>query len=240
MDLTPPLAGLIFDKDGTLFDFLASWGTWTQRLLLEVADGDPALAAELGRRIGYEPVHGFAPDSPVIAGTAADIAALLAPALPGLGVTELVQRMNRLAAQVPVVPVVPLAPLMMRLRARGLRLAVMTNDSETPARAHLVAAGVGEAFDLVLGADSGFGAKPDPGPLQACAQAWGLAPAQVAMIGDSRHDLAAGAAAGMRRIAVLSGLARAEELAPWADVVLPDIGALEAWLDAGGPVLAKS
>jgi phosphoglycolate phosphatase len=34
----------------------------------------------------------------------------------------------------------------------------------------------------------------------------------------------------MRTIAVLTGIAKHEELAPHADVVLPDIGAIPGWL----------
>jgi phosphoglycolate phosphatase len=60
----------------------------------------------------------------------------------------------------------------------------------------------------------------------------GLDPARIAMIGDSTHDLDAGRAAGMVTVAVLTGPASAESLAPHADVVLPDIGHLPAWLDA--------
>jgi phosphoglycolate phosphatase len=51
------------------------------------------------------------------------------------------------------------------------------------------------------------------------------------MVGDSRHDLEAGRSAGMRTVAVLTGIAGAAELAPLADVVLTDIGALPDWLD---------
>ena len=51
-----------------------------------------------------------------------------------------------------------------------------------------------------------------------------------AMVGDSRHDLDAGRAAGMRTIAVLTGIAKREDLAPHADVVLADIGAIPGWL----------
>lgn len=52
------------------------------------------------------------------------------------------------------------------------------------------------------------------------------------MVGDSRHDLAAGQAAGMRTVGVLTGLASARDLADGATVVLPDIGHLPAWVDA--------
>jgi phosphoglycolate phosphatase len=36
----------------------------------------------------------------------------------------------------------------------------------------------------------------------------------------------------MRTVAVLTGMARSEDLAELADAVLPDIGALPAWLDS--------
>ena len=62
----------------------------------------------------------------------------------------------------------------------------------------------------------------------------GLDPARVAMVGDSRHDLEAGRAAGMRTVAVLTGVARREDLEPHADVVLADIGALPGWLSGLG------
>jgi phosphoglycolate phosphatase len=51
------------------------------------------------------------------------------------------------------------------------------------------------------------------------------------MIGDSLHDLHAGRAAGMAVMGVLTGPATEAELAPHADVVLPSIAALPAWLD---------
>ena len=64
----------------------------------------------------------------------------------------------------------------------------------------------------------------------AFARQLGLDPSRVAMVGDSRHDLEAGRAAGMRVVAVLTGIARREDLEPHADVVLADIGAILDWL----------
>ena len=60
----------------------------------------------------------------------------------------------------------------------------------------------------------------------------GLDPEAVAMIGDSLHDLEAGHAAGMVTVGVLTGPATRAELAPVADVILDDIGALPDWLGA--------
>lgn len=229
------IAGILFDKDGTLFDFHRSWGGWAQALIGELAAGDPALAQALASSAGYDLARGrFDPSSPVIAGTPAEIAALLLPHLPGHDAGGLTDLLNRRAARASMVEAVPLAPFLAGLRGRGLRLGVATNDAEQAARAHLAAAGVAEAFDFVAGYDSGHGGKPAPGMLLAFARATGLPPAQVAMVGDSRHDLQAGRAAGMVTVAVLTGMAGPEELRPLADTVLPDIGHLPAWLDPRG------
>ena len=106
----------------------------------------------------------------------------------------------------------------------------MTNDSEFAARAQLRSAGVERHFTFVAGFDSGFGAKPAPGPLLAFAEQAGLDPSRVAMVGDSLHDLHAGRAAGMQTLGVLTGTALAHDLAPHADVVFDHIGHIPGWL----------
>jgi phosphoglycolate phosphatase len=139
--------------------------------------------------------------------------------------------LNEKAESAPQANATPLVPLFDGLRARGLRLGVATNDAEGPARAHLNAAGVSGHFDFVAGFDSGHGAKPSPGQLLAFARAVGVAPDRVAMVGDSTHDLIAGRNAGMVTVGVLTGMAGAQDLRPFADAVLPDIGHLPDWLD---------
>lgn len=227
------ISGILFDKDGTLFDFRATWGGWSRRLLLDLAAEAGVAPGTLGRAVGFDVATGtFAPDSAVIAHPVPEIAALLLPHLPGMGAAALVERMNALSAEAELVPAVPLRPLFARFRAMGLRIGLVTNDGEAPARAHLAWAGIEGFFDFVAGFDSGHGAKPEPGPLLAFARAEGLPPAEVVMVGDSRHDLVAGRAAGMPVVAVLTGVAGAGELAPVADAVLPDIGHLPGWIAA--------
>lgn len=224
--------GIVFDKDGTLFDFRRSWGGWVQGVLAELAT-DPGHAAALADVLGFDPATGdFLADSPVIAASTAEIADVLLPLLPEQDLTRLEARLNRLAGAADMMPAVPLRPLLQALRSRGLRLGVATNDVEASARAHLLAQDVAGFFDLVAGYDSGHGAKPGPGMLLAFAAQTGLNPARVLMVGDSRHDLMAARAAGMRPVAVLTGIAPAADLAPLAEAVLPDIGALPGWIDA--------
>lgn len=223
--------GVVFDKDGTLFDFRQSWAGWVHGVLAELGR-DPDHAAALANALRFDPATGdFFADSPVIAASTAEIADVLLPLLPDMTHAPLETRLNRLAGTAQMRPAVPLRPLLLALRSRGLRLGLATNDVESSARAHLLAQDVADLFDLVAGYDSGHGAKPGPGMLLAFAAQTGLDPARVLMVGDSLHDLMAGRAAGMRPVAVLTGVALAADLAPMAEVVLPDIGALPGWID---------
>lgn len=227
------IKGLVFDKDGTLFDFSATWEAWAVAFLLRASDGDRDRAAEVGRHIGFDlDTQKFNRDSIVIAGTPGEVTKALAPHFAHLNYDELLNLLNEEAEKAPQREAVPLTPLLTLLRERGFKLGVATNDAETPARAHLNQSNVTMFFDFIAGFDSGHGGKPAPGQLLAFAAHTGLDPSTVAMVGDSTHDLRAGRAAGMTCIAVLTGLATTDELAPFADIVLPDIGHLPAWLDS--------
>ncbi|WP_370284472.1 HAD family hydrolase [Pseudooceanicola nanhaiensis] len=227
------LDGILFDKDGTLFDFARTWNSWAGELIAETCRGEPERAERLAAALRYDlGAQAFRPDSPVIAGTNREAAELAVSALPEWTVEDMEVHLMESAARLVQVPATDLAPLLEALRRAGLKLGVMTNDTEYAARAHLDQAGVTEFFDMVIGFDSGYGAKPDPEPLLAFATAQGLAPGRVAMVGDSTHDLIAGRAAGMVCIAVLTGTALEHELAPFADHVFPDIGHLTGGLAA--------
>jgi len=226
------ITGILFDKDGTLFDFAASWTGWARVVIDRLADGDAILEVAVAARVGFDLDRGaFRPDSIAIAGTASQLAAALAPVLPHVTAPEIMRRLQDGADLAPMVPVIPLAPLMAGLAARNLTLGVATNGSAHEARSQLAAAGILEVFAFVAGYDSGYGAKPLPGMCRAFADSQGLDASGVLMVGDSLHDLHAGRAAGMRTVAVLTGMASHADLAPHADLVLPHIGHLPDWLD---------
>ncbi len=223
------MKGLVFDKDGTLFDFNATWGPYAKRLLTELARDDAHLD-QLASLMGVNIVEArFTPDSVFIAETAKVWTALLVPHL-GISQDELFELVSDKAMCVPQVPAIDLVPYFARLKEQGYVLGIATNDTEAPARSHLAANGVLEFFDFVAGADSGFGAKPQCGQLDAFCVATGLAPQDCAMIGDSLHDLHAGRDAGMTPVAVLTGPMPRHVLEPHAAVVLDTIADLPDWL----------
>lgn len=227
---------LVFDKDGTLFDFHATWGAWSAGFIENLAGDDPVRRDVLADAMGYDLVAGtFHRWSPVIAETVDVLVAIIHAALPDMDEADLRARVLETSSHAPQVEATALVPLLGRLRAEGYTLGLATNDGEAPARAHLERAGIAGAFEFIAGYDSGHGGKPGPGMLRAFCAATGSEPARTVMIGDSTHDLVAGRAAGMTTVGVLTGLAAAEDLAPHADAVLADIAALPGWLGLAEP-----
>ena len=227
------IRGVIFDKDGTLFDFQSTWGIWTAQILARIAGSDGVLLEQLARSLGYDrKTRKVKPGSVIVAGTPMQIAAVIQDHIPGMGQSQICGWLNQEAETAPQVLVTDLHILTAELRRIDLGLCVMTNDAEGPARAHLASVQALDLFDLVIGSDSGFGAKPQAAPLLALADTMDIPAAACVMVGDSTHDLSAGRAAGMRTVAVLTGLAEAAELTRLADAVLPDVSHLPAWISA--------
>jgi len=227
------IRGVIFDKDGTLFDFQSTWGIWTAQVLARIAGSDEALLQQLAEALGYDTqTRRVQPGSVIVAATPMDIAAVVKDCIPALSQTQICDWLNEEAKTAPQVLVTDLHRLTAELRRINLGLCVMTNDAEAPARTHLASVQASGLFDFVIGSDSGFGAKPQAAPLLALADKMEIPAAACVMVGDSTHDLRAGRAAGMRAVAVLTGLAEADELAPLADAVLPDVSHLPAWISA--------
>lgn len=223
------IKGVIFDKDGTLFDFNATWGAWTSGMIAGEVGNDPARMAQMADVLGYDLDRSvFRPTSIVIAETVDMVADAMLPLLPNVAKSDLIHRMKEATCHVPQVEPVPLEPLLKELQGLGLTLGVATNDAEAPALANL--AHVKGYFELILGSDSGYGGKPAPGQLHAFCQHTGLRPAECVMVGDSTHDLHAGRAAGMACVGVLTGPAPRDELEPHADVVLSTIAELPDWI----------
>src|SRR5262249_56197384 len=101
-------------------------------------------------------------------------------------------------AETCMVPVTDLPPLFERLRQKGTRIGVATNDSEEALRAQIRRLGIDRLIDFFCGYDSGHGAKPGPGRGTALARAVDLPVEAIALVGDSLPHLDMAPAAGAR------------------------------------------
>ncbi len=229
-----PLAGILFDKDGTLVDFDRTWGTATYPVMHRLSGGDAAIVERLAAAMHYDiEARRFHPTSPLIAGSAAQILLAWASVLGRLGDPTLIAEINDLFAAETLLSLMPIGDpvaVLDGLRARGIKLGLATNDAEANARAQLAALGLDGHMDFVAGYDSGHGGKPEPGMVLAFAAMLGVTPDRVALVGDTTHDLLAARAAGAMAIAVLSGPADRSTLEPHADHVLGSIADLPALL----------
>lgn len=108
------------------------------------------------------------------------------------------------------------------LRARGLRLACLTNKPHAFAVDLLHAKGLAGYFEHVFGGDSFERKKPDPLPLRKTCEALGTQPARTLMVGDSSNDAQAARAAGCPVVLVTYGYnhgqdARSVDADGWVD-----------------------
>ncbi len=238
MTSDPTIRGILFDKDGTLIDFSATWVPAYCGVAEEMArrlGGGPELAAALLASQGYDvATASFAPDSRLLWDSNEGIAASWSatPEIDGrLDVLEAVVRHFSDVGRYPPQAVGDLPGLLDRLRARGLSLGVATMDDTAIAHAHARFLGIADRLDFVVGADAGHGEKPDPGMALAFCRDRGLRPDQVIVVGDTPADLLMARSAGCAAaVAVLTGAMPRNRLEPLADHVLASVQELERLL----------
>ena len=110
-----------------------------------------------------------------------------------------------------------LFPGMAELLARPFRAAVATGKSQNGAERSVNRHGLGDRFEIVLGANSVQNPKPYPDLLHAIMEAAGTS--DLVMVGDTTYDLEMAHAAGVRAIGVSWGHHSVKRLEKWAPVV---------------------
>ncbi len=91
------------------------------------------------------------------------------------------------------------------MREKGLRLACVTNKQGEFALPLLAKMGVHEMFDAIYPGDAFEKKKPDPMPMRAVFEQFGVQPREVVAVGDSTNDSEAARAAGCWVLAVNYG-----------------------------------
>lgn len=229
------IRGILFDKDGTLLDFHATWMPAYVSAAAAVSRdaGRPGLADRLLEVGGYDHASGRCdPGSPLGSGTNEEVARLWARECDVDDAAPLERRLGEIFARevtASAVPVGDLGSLFARLTGRGLHLGVATMDSESLAREIVAMLAIGSYLSFVCGYDSGFGMKPGPGMVEAFCLRLSLRPDEVLVVGDTLHDLHMGRAAGAGLVVgVLTGAGSRELLEPHCDHVIDDVHDLES------------
>lgn len=215
---------ILFDKDGTLLDFDATWATPQEQAASFAANGDELLSKRLLVAGGMDPgTRKTAAGSLFAAGNALEIAeAFINEGAPHT-LEHLTSVLDRIFMQgMQKAKLLPgLETSLHELRNTGYIFGVASSDSEASIAAFLHTTGVTDLFSFVAGYDSGHGHKPGPGMVKAFSETTGIPVSQIAVAGDNTHDLemAKYAGAGLK-IGVLSGTGTAADLSPLADLIL--------------------
>ena len=230
------IKGILFDKDGTLLDYTATWMPVNWMAVALVAGEDRALVERLMAVGGYDAVQDrVLPGTPLAAGNTVEIAQIFAAEVPGTDEEALVARLDALFIAEGTkrsVPVDGLKPALETLKGRGFTLGIATSDSERGIRGSLGAFDILHLFEFLCGYDSGHGRKPEPGMVHAFCTSAGLPPGDVAVVGDNAHDMEMGQAAGAGLlVGVLTGNSGREDLEPIAHHVIDSIEGLSVLLD---------
>jgi phosphoglycolate phosphatase len=203
--------GVLFDLDGTLADTLGDLADAMDRVLR--GEGLPGHGyAEYQRMIG----HG--------------IRQLVGAALPAdrrddATVDRCFSRMMAEYGEHSLVKTYPYADvpeLLAALRARGLKLAVLSNKADEPTRRIVAALFADGAFDEVAGARPDVPLKPDPAGALRAAASLGLEPGRMLYVGDSPTDVRTAIAAGMTPVGVSWGFRTRAELVEAGAIVVLD------------------
>lgn len=232
-----PVRGVLLDKDGTLIDCDLTWAPVIRRLAEEM--GPPGEAPAMVERAGLDPATGrFRAGSVWAAGSTRDLVALWWPGADEGEFQALAARIDAVCAEMgphTAVPLLDLDALFATLSGRGLTVGIATNDSSRSLSSFLDVHGLAGRIPHLYGYDSVPRAKPAPDMVHAFAAATGIAPGDVAVVGDNTHDLEMARAAGALAVGVLSGNGGPDDLSPLADVVLGSVAELADWLDAASP-----
>ena len=222
------IKAIAFDKDGVLVDFDRTWVNMLVDMARLWAGGDDKKNARLLETAGYDAAsNSFFSGSVWAAGNTADLVAVWDETGNQAEQEKLTQFINRQCLDCEIIPLFPveeLQGLFDGLSKAGLQLGITTNDVEASALKTMDAFGLSQVLSLIVGYDSVTNPKPAADPMLAFCDHCGLAPAQIAVVGDNVHDMEMAQAGGAGlRIGVLSGNSTAAELRPHADFLLDSV-----------------
>jgi len=238
-----PCRLIIFDKDGTLIDFSATWVPLIRKrvaFLLKKLGRYGELEAFLLKSWGIDPVSGKVdPRGPCPVSPRADEIIIGTMALYQHGYPW--DESKQLVAQAfdeadvasdwreKVVPIQGIHTFLSRLKEEGFYLALATNDERKDTEAIVSHLDMNGLFDIVLCAGEVDPAKPHPETIFVICRKLSVPPQEALMVGDSIADMMMGKKAGVALTIgiVEGGVTPREELEKVADIVVESIKELK-------------
>ena len=124
-----------------------------------------------------------------------------------------------------------ITPLLEKLAAAGVKLAVLSNKPHEVTEPMVRHTFPTVPFDVVLGYTPAFPRKPHPASMHHIAEKWGVAPAEITLVGDSLFDARCAENAGTSLVLVGWGYAAdPAALRAWTAPVCETVEMLEAQL----------
>ncbi len=235
------VAGVLFDKDGTLIDFHSMWLYWTQSFIDHLEDAIPAFAKikdQFKASIGWSRTDDrLEPNSILASAPTEDILILAARQLCHTGIpwddawrqttASLLNVERSLPWSTLTSPVPGVVETLRNLKTAGIAVAVVTADTRRRALEDLDRIGALDYVDVVLGHDSVTQSKPNPEMAKLACERLNISEDAAVIVGDTATDIYTGKRAGLRAtIGVLSGAADSDELFGVADYLLDSVASI--------------
>ncbi len=223
------IKGIIFDKDGTLFDIQRSWSEWAKVFVTKFSNQHNLDTLKLAKAINFDLTSDkFVRESIFVHGSVNEVVDAIFQKFPQVMKKNIHEGLFEGSGDAKQIPLTNLHKLFNNLET--ITFGLVTNDSETNAIKHLEQHNLNQYFDMIIGYDSGYGSKPEPGQLEAFLRKTNLLTEEVLMIGDSTYDLVAANKINMPCLGVLSGTANKKDLSAHTPFIIDSIDELEAWL----------
>jgi len=233
--------GIIFDKDGTLIDFHATWGPILRKAVADLVapfEDKKILTTNIFKTLGVDQDSMKSFDGPYSITTFDKIYTVVSTVLyqHGMKWTDAEQRVFNIfkhAAETPpsleqLSPTAHLPSYFNSLTNRGIKIGVATADNRhgTLDTLEKLECNIDSLF-IACADDIGLPPKPDPALLECIADHWGTTAKRLAMVGDTVGDVYMAQQAGSVSIGVLTGAGTAEMLEPYTHAVLDSIQQIE-------------
>ncbi|MGF7045967.1 phosphoglycolate phosphatase [Paenibacillus sp. DS2015] len=209
--------GLLFDKDGTLLDFMTLWGDWADSVLDRMEERLTLIGAEYtgGKRFVLGTVHdekgklyNYDTKGPLAMATKEETIGILAWQLYHAGVpwneatmqaSDICKNaMEDVRQRKPAHPMPGLLNFLLDCRDSSLKIGVVTSDDTSSAMEQLCWMGLSDFFQVIIGRDQVSQSKPHPEMVEKAGAMLELRPEQMVLIGDSNGDMQMAKNAGIR------------------------------------------